>query len=344
MATDSTLEDTDASPDEGREEASTRGTPGPPRPPRPGKRAKGSGRIPIPLPQSRPDFEAIEGDALDRAPPVNIDERDEPAFPLVASRDRPPSVPEESFADIDADLSDHAPAAPVTPWRGMPAVSPTASEVTPPRGTPLRLPFDDEARSEPEPTLVGKVSENLLELSGASGDENTRAFTAPRELIELAKRQREERLHGVSASVEEHGATTARPLGRGSAAGDASDLKLPAAPNVAVDSVPPSEDASDAAPPVAHSHASELDPASRPALPSRRLEPESGPEIEIDPASELSPSARRAVLASTGRNLPVSEPVSTKKSSPPYWLLLFVLFVVLGVVIARWRDIAALFR
>jgi hypothetical protein len=344
MATDSTLEDTDAAPDEGREETSARGSPSPPRPPRPGKRSKGSGRIPIPLPQSHPDFEATEGDALDRAPAVNIDERDEPAFPLVA-RSKPPSVPEESFADIDADLADHAPNAPVTPWRGMPAVRAGAGEATPPRGTPLQFRSDDDERaSEPEPTIVGKVSENLLELSSAAGgDENTRAFTAPRELIELAKRKREERLHGVAAE-EDHARSTARPQ-KGSASDGASDLRAPAAPNVPVDSMPPSEDIPDAAPPVAHSHASELDPASRPALPSRKLAPESGPEIEIDPASELSPSARRAVLASTGRNPPASEPaVSTKKSSARHWLLLFSLFVVVGVVIARWRELAALFH
>lgn len=345
MATDSTLEDTDASTDEGREETSARGTPNPPRPPRPGKRSKGSGRIPIPLPQSRPDLESVEGDALDRAPAVNIDERDEPAFPLVAARSKPPSVPEESFADLDADLADHAPNAPVTPWRGMPAVRADRGEATPPRGTPLRFSSDDEARSEPEPTIVGKVSENLLELSsGAGGDENTRAFTAPRELIELAKRKREERLYGASAPEEDQARSTARPQ-KASASDGSSDLRAPAAPNVPLDSTPPSEDIPDAAPPVAHSHASELDPASRPALPSRQLAPESGPEIEIDPASELSPSARRAVLASTGRNPPASEPAAiTKKSSSRHWLILFALFVVVGVIIARWRELAALFR
>lgn len=345
MATDSTLEDTDASADEGRDDASARGSPSPPLPPRPGKRSKGSGRIPIPLPQSRPNFDAVEGDALDRAPAVNIDERDEPAFPLVAARSKPPSVPEESFADIDADLADHAPNAPVTPRRGAPALAPDPGEVTPPRGTPLRFRADDDERaSEPEPTIVGKVPNNLLELSsGGGGDENTRAFTAPRELIELAKRKREERLQGSLPPEEDHARSTARPQGRGSFGAGVSDLKAAAAPNVPVDSMPPSEDAPDAAPPVAHSHASELDPASRPALGSRKIAPESGPEIEIDPASELSPSARRAVLASTGRNPPASEPIA-KKSSARHWLISFALFVVVGVVIARWRELVALFH
>jgi len=118
-----------------------------------------------------------------------------------------------------------------------------------------------------------------------------------------------------------------------------------------VDSLAPPEDIPDAAPPVAHSHASELDPALRPAHASRKIAPESGPEIEIDPASELSPSARRAVLASTGRNppapdiMPGSEPVaSTKKPSRTWLLLLFGLFVAVGIIIARWRELAPLFR
>lgn len=352
MATDSTLEDTNASPEDGRDETAGRGTPSPPRPPRPGKRAKGSGRIPIPLPQSRSDLDAVEADAADRAPAVNIDEREEPAFPLAPARAKPSSLPEESFADIDADLADHAPNAPVTPWRGLRAVAADAADVTPPSGTPLTFRADDEERvSEPEPTIVGRVSENLLELSSATADENTRAFTAPRELIELAKRKREEQLHGSSSAVDEKAKSTARPQRQASAAAEVSDLQVPAAPNVPVDSMPPSEDEPDAAPPVAHSHAGELHPSPRTAPALQKFAPDSGPEIEIDPASELSPSARRAVLASTGRNLPISENVlisepmpGTKKGSSRTWLLLFGLFVVLGVVIARWRDIAALFR
>jgi hypothetical protein len=268
----------------------------------------------------------------------------------IASRAKPPSVPEESFADVDADLADHAPNAPVTPWRGMPAVRADSAEATPPRGTPLRFRADDEElASQPEPTLVGKVPENLLELSSGAGggDENTRAFTAPRELIELAKRKREERLNGGSPPDAE-AVSTARP--QRNAADMVSDFRASAAPNVPVDSLPPPEDLFDAAPPVAHSHASELDPESPPAHASRKVAPESGPEIEIDPASELSPSARRAVLASTGRNppapaiIPASEPVASSKKPSRHWLVLFGLFVVVGIIIARWRELAPLFR
>jgi hypothetical protein len=131
---------------------------------------------------------------------------------------------------------------------------------------------------------------------------------------------------------------------------NAADPRVPAAPNVPKVSIRGSDDEFDAAPPVAHSHASELDPESRPAAAARHGAPDSGPEIEIDPASELSPSARRAVLASTGRNPPVSEhiagsrPANAKKAAPRLWLLLFGLFVAVGIVIARWRELSALFH
>jgi hypothetical protein len=50
------------------------------------------------------------------------------------------------------------------------------------------------AEDDREDTLVGEVAKDLLDLSSMEGDENTRAYQAPAELIELARRQREERL------------------------------------------------------------------------------------------------------------------------------------------------------
>lgn len=331
MATDSTLEETDAPPDEGREETG----PSPPRPPRPGKRSKGSGRVPIPLPQSRPSLEAVESSSYGSAPGVDIDEPIEPEYLSPSSRGKPASLPEESFADLDVDLADRAPPAPVTPRRVVARGPFPAGELTPPRGTPLRFASDDEeSLSEPEPTLVGKVSENLLELSSAS-DENTRAFTAPRELIELARRKREERQQSAS---EELGGSTARPFG---GAGDAEPITA-AAPAVPVGAAA-AELTPDAAPVVPREPGSEPYGASSARVPS--VAPDSGPEIEIDPASELSPSARRAVLASTGRHELISQPAElAKKPALRAWLLWVGLLVVVGMVIARWRDLAALFH
>jgi hypothetical protein len=50
------------------------------------------------------------------------------------------------------------------------------------------------AEDDREDTLVGEVAKDLLDLSSMESDENTRAYQAPQELLELARRQREERL------------------------------------------------------------------------------------------------------------------------------------------------------
>ena len=309
----------------------------------------------MPVPQSRLDFDAPlpseDIDLADGAPGVDIDEADS-ASPRLSPR--PSSVlPEESFADIEADLSDRAPNAPVTPWRSVPALQAASSEATPPRAVPVDI-DDDDRGDEPEPTLVGKVPEGLLELS--QGDENTRAFTAPRELIELAKRKREERLAGAAAvGVEPHARATARPT-RGVAPSDhgLEPLEVPAAPAVPVESFAPPESGpdspSDGAPPVARTRSGEMAAVSL----SARAAPESapaaasGPDIEIDPSSELSPSAQRAVIASLSRDLgPASSPAQSSARSAPghgWWYVLIGLFVLVGVVIARWRELQLLFR
>jgi hypothetical protein len=293
----------------------------------------------------------VAGDLMDGAPPVDISaDRDEPAIPL-RKRAKPASVPEESFADIDADLADHAPNAPVTPWRGLPSLQAEPVDITPPRGTPIdaiNFGGDDARESEPEATMVGKVPDNLMELSLPGADENTRAFTAPRELIELAKRKREERdVANSNAPLAAHARVTARPPGRGGARIDNEDLSVPAAPNVPVESVSPADPESDAAPPVARTVSGEMEAVALPSRNIQRSEPApSGPEIEIDPGSELSPSAYRAIIGANAKASPVSEPVSAlrKPAFNRTWLLLIALFVVGGVIIARWRELAIMFR
>jgi hypothetical protein len=378
MAIDSTLEETDGAPEEGRDESTSARTPGPPRPPRPGKRSKGSGRIPMPMPQSRTELGSVEAEAsaadpMEAAPGVDFAaaERDDAPFPAFAARARLPSVPEESFADLDAELAeqaDHAPNAPVTPRRGMPVLSADPQEITPPRGTPFRFERDENFDSEPEPTIVGRVPDDLFELAG-SGDENTRAFTAPRELIELAKRRREERAGGSLAPGEANARVTARPSGGADGDLDMSaappvpaDSFSPAAPAVPADSFSPAAPAVPAesflpaapelgaAPPVRRTFSGEMEAAALPSRRARDSEPAlaSGPEIEIEPPSDLLPCAPRAVpdaaKASSNR---ASEPLSTavpKRAFGRSWLLMFALFVVVGVVIARWRELAALFH
>jgi hypothetical protein len=412
MASDSTFKEPESASEEPEDEASPRPTPNPMRPPRPAKR-KASGRIPLPVPFNRTSLE-VDTDAADgeldadsaasdsySAPSVSYeDDRDEPAIPLMASRSKPPSLrPEESFADLDAELfdrappapisdrvppapvekraratpierassssdraapfseraapgsfsdqappapfSDRAPAAPVTPRRA--AAARDATDATPPRPIPfasLRAERDDE----PEPTIVGKVPDNLLELSG--GGDETRAFTAPRELIELAKRKREERRES-RAPKEMHASVTERPPAPEEPEGQA-------APAVLVESGPPRAMEEDAAPPVARTLSGEMEAV---ALPSRRrpdseppdseppeLEPPeaSGPVIEIDPASEL--SGRAGPGASAQGRGPASAPLSSSKAAPTskrFWIWVAIL-VLVGITIARWRDIAQL--
>jgi hypothetical protein len=305
----------------------------------------------MPLPPGRPGAGELEQEDLeDAAPRVNIDdEREEPAIPLMPSRARPPSSrPEESFADLNGDSSDQAPAAPVTPWRSVPALQAEPVEITPPRAALVGFSSRDiDREDEHEPTMVGKVPDNLLSLS-SSGDENTRAFTAPRELIELAKRKREENRNSKAPALA-HVRETERPPAAPPVPVEERELAdAPAAPAVQAESAPPPGDESDAAPPVARTYSGEMEAV---ALPSRRRseseEPEpSGPDIEVAPGSELSDPHVAASAAPPGSvSIPISEPQpSAARASSRPWLLVFALFVLVGVVIARWRDLAGLFR
>ena len=311
----------------------------------------------MPVPNSHSAFGGLEPvdevDLSEAAPVVNIeDERDE-AIPLMPARAKPPSLrPEESFADIDAELSsDRAPAAPVTPWRSVPALGSDATEKTPPRASLLSM--DMNRDEEPEPTMVGRVPDNLLELSSGGGDENTRAFTAPRELIELARRKREERFES-KAPTEEHVRDTQRPPAAPARSeappadeGFDEDADM-AAPAVRADSAPPSappppprHEDDDAAPPVARTYSGEMEAVS---MPRRQRESDSpagsGPVIEVEPASELSlprPPDENAVPSSV-----VASSGGSKAMSLQRVMVVVALCVVIGVVLARWRELVHL--
>jgi hypothetical protein len=416
MATDSTFKETESSSEEPGDDVSPHPTPNPMRPPRPAAKRKGSGRIPLPVPFTRPglDLEAdgADSDAEEAAPGVNIeDDRDEPAIPLMAARAKPTSVrPEESFADLDEELFDRAPAAPFSdrappapisdrapraggveraarpgsferarpapaPQRGSPepfserappaplsdrappapfsdrappapvtprrsaAQSREATEATPPRGIPFASLRAERHQDEHEATIVGRVPDNLLELSG--GGDETRAFTAPRELIELAKRKREERRESKAPQETELRATQRPPAHQ--------EPEAQAAPAVQMDSNPPRAIEDDAAPPVARTLSGEMEAV---ALPSRRTPdseppasdpPEaSAPTIEIEPGSEQSVGPTHgagALAAGDAASQPV--PSTTGSVTGRFWIWV-VVFVLVGIAMARWRDIATL--
>jgi hypothetical protein len=332
MPVDSTFSETESSSEEGRDEAVAQRTPGPPRPPRPGKR-KGSGLIPMPSPPSVSSFGQLEPTESDAAPVVEIDDERDEAFAMDSSRPRH-APPEASFADIDAELHETAPPAPLSGFEGAGPV-----EATPPRAASGM----GYAREEPEPTLVGKVPENLLELSGA-GEENTRAFTAPRELIELARRRREERLDS-RAPADAHLRDTQRPVRSRASEPAAAD----AAPPIPADSAPPRRLDEDAAPPIARTSSGEMEAVALPPGAAPHSEPRgSGPVIEVEPASEMSISV--SFDADSAARAPAEPPsiqvpsrLQTGVSLKPA-LLLGALFVLVGVVIARWHELMQLLR
>jgi hypothetical protein len=266
------------------------------------------------------------------------------------------------------------PAAPATSWQGISAQRAEAS--SPPVGLDL-----DDHDDQGENTMVGEVPRNLLELS-SSGDENTRAYTAPQELIELAKRKREERLQAKAAATALPMASTAvtqRPPARRRAEVGDSDYELARSgrrappssdatpprgtlavtPPRGMPAVSPSDspfDSDDAAPAVARSLSPEREP----------LAPASAPEIDISPV----PPPTSALLA---LRRAVSEPLEPEESAPAVddggpsselgsasqlmtpsqrgsswftggrrWLMIAALCMLVGFVLSRWRGIEQL--
>ncbi len=367
MAADSTFNETEGSPEQAQSEPASMLGPNPPRPPRPAKRPLGTARVPMPSPADRieqSDFGAeVVGSSL-AEPSLDDASESEPEFPLVASRAKPVSAsPEESFADIDADLADRAPSAPITPWRGVPPLAEKLPEFKPSPAVATRLgpsqvskPHDSSSSpavaishelDEHEDTIVGQAPKNLLELS-SSGDENTRAYTAPQELIELAKRKREERLKAgaaIDAVPEAHSRETARPPNRAAAltARDAAEDMPRAAklPSLTFSPLPEG----DSAPAVDREVSDRAPPPSHHAPPSASAE--SAPVIEIGPGSEL-PESGSAQRMDAPLPTPRWDPgsLAAARSSSRHggkrWLLVAAMFIIVGVVISRWAVIQQL--
>lgn len=172
--------------------------------------------------------------------------------------------------------------------------------------------FDPEHDDEPEDTTVGAVSQDLLALS--AGEENTRAFSVPTELIELAKRERaERRLAGADAP-------SPRDL---SAFPAANDEAAPPVQCSAVDSLPVSDAPEPSSSPGALSAAG--------ANPAAQLGPSA---VETPRVASLAPVVDTAASAARA-----AAPVSSLASFRTPWRLrafLASVMVVLGYFATRF--------
>lgn len=354
MAADSTFNDTESLPRDPAEDSESSLAVHAPRPPRPSKRAPGLARIPMPAPAMRSGSgmgdALLEDDAIAEgleSEPASSAERAaearENGMKASAAATAGEVYPEESFAE----LADRAPPAPLTPSRGMPAVS---APRRPLDSSPAVTVSEDEDR---EDTTVGEVPRDLLELSGSGADECTRAYTAPQELIELAKRKREERLRAKagsvqaddSASAEAHLRETQRPPGRGAAASDAPVDLVPKAPRAVSDLGLGS--------PAEASPRLSARPTSSEALRafsnSLRAPGSAASGFDDEPAS-LERDSAPAVSAIKSRADVSPESLANLQATykTPWlggsrrWLLIVGLFVIVGFAISRWNALSHL--
>ncbi|MEO8178932.1 MAG: hypothetical protein ABI895_08875 [Deltaproteobacteria bacterium] len=357
---------------------------GRPRPPRPAKRPSGSLRIPLPsavAAGSRLNGAARAGVLAAPAAPATPVPTSAPSSapeqalssPTVptpvptarASSTRPPAAvvtpevpgdasanyefqltrrssmaPPLSFDSAEVDPSDRAPGAPFTPWRNVPPLQePSALESLP------AAPAQPAPERDHEQTIVGEVSKGLLELSGEDEEENTRAYQAPAELIELARREREERRQAQAGSGGKRDAQAAfraslPPMARLTREDDdQSDVHTATVPVVTVP-------AGDAAPPVELSRRARGSGAPGAGQRGRGAAPslsELAREIsERRIPGSLSPVGD--VVRRGGASEPAA-PSSMANFRSPWltrgriWALLVGLFIAVGYALARWRGL-----
>lgn len=345
MAADSTFNDTESLPRDTADDSESSLAVNAPRPPRPSKRGGGLARIPMPAPAMRADsvmedtsvededgLESVPASSAQRAAESRGNGVKSSAATETAPEGPPSEHPEESFADL-ADITDQAPPAPLTPSRGMPAVN---APRRPRDSSPSVSVSSEEDR---EDTTVGEVNRDLLELSGGS-DECTRAYTAPQELIELAKRKREERLRAKAekAPAEAHLRETQRPPTRGARESEPVIALVPKAPRAVSDlsagepgmvSRPSGRPSSDA-----------LRALSSPPQPiggdhePDSFERDSAPAVSaVKSRSDVSPESLAHLQAS------YKTPWLGRSRR---WLFVMALFVIVGFGLSRWTALSHL--
>jgi hypothetical protein len=343
MAADSSSNDTQTAVQEGEGQPSSEAPASKPRPPRPAKRGSGPARAPSSSALATPrSSEPVPASINESAPPVPVAaetafsspalldaENNELEIPL--TRARPSSAaPSISIEQAETDPADRPTTAPKSPKfarqtgpHAVPRIVPArASDDAPAEAarkeeggrrekafsaSPLAAALGDDDR---EDTLVGAVPKRLLELTSHSTDENTRAYQAPRELLELARRQREERLAARAAG------NSAAP-GEGSLGGS-----------------------DDAAPPVARSQgpqgeAHSLTPRATGGVAAGASDRDA-PDSEADPDSF--PGADEPPVVRDAETSPRAAGPSARRSPAPLWPLVIAVIFLAAYSMARWRG------
>jgi hypothetical protein len=282
--------------------------------------------IPTPVPTARSSTRpppAVITPAVPGDPKANLE------FQLTR---RSSAAPPLSFGSAEGDpASERAPAAPLTPWRDVPRLDESEDE-----GAPARAAQPDQ---DHEQTIVGAVPQNLLELSSEDEDENTRAYQAPPELVDLARRQREERRRAETVSKKREPQRAFRdslpPAARRLDDDDTDQSDINTA------TVPIPTDA--AAPPVA---------LTGPARAGASGDPNGGRSSSA--ALSLSDLAREVSEPRLPLSMPPSggagrdwspESASVSRYRTPWltrgriWALLMGMFILVGYALARWRGL-----
>jgi hypothetical protein len=224
---------------------------------------------------------------------------------------------------------------------------------------------EPSAEDDHEVTPVGHASKVLLELS-SSGDQNTRAYQAPRELLELARRKQAARAAQTPSQAPvirpaEDDAAPPRPIGESLPPRErpthkparARSVDEASAPSISVEPASSSLEALDSFEAARDTPASANDaaPSVARSRPSRALSENPGAAPASSSAREASHPSAPSSLAAPG--VPPSVPESaaaSSASSPTPRLPLSALAVIVGIclaigfILAKWRGLELLLR
>jgi hypothetical protein len=191
---------------------------------------------------------------------------------------------------------------------------------------------------EHEATVVGKASKDILEM--ASQEINTRVFQAPPELIDLAKRKREERKRGERAEEKDRDTMKPDPARlaadrKASALLDNLKTPVPEARVTMSDAAPAV--ASESAPPVARGVVRHVEEAR--AEEARRAQETANPRIEVEAGTPESLARAAADWSPQSSDSPAVDSISALKrtwfTNLVYWGPLLIAFALIGYFVYR---------